>query len=37
MLNANVREQWWKKCTIIANKLSSRVHNIEHNFNDDDK
>jgi hypothetical protein len=35
MLNVNVKEQWWKKCTIVVNKLSSRVHNIEHDFSDD--
>jgi hypothetical protein len=37
MLNGGVREQRWKKCTSVADKVNNELHNIEHNFNDEDK
>lgn len=37
MLNVGVREQKWRKCGVVADRLSNELHNFEHNFNGEDK
>jgi len=36
MLNVGVTKQIRRKCIIVANRLNIELHNIEHNFNDED-
>ncbi len=35
--NVGVREQNWRKCSVVVDKLSNELHNFEHNFNNEDK
>jgi hypothetical protein len=37
MLNVGVREQIRRKCIIVNDRLNIELHNIEHNFNDEDR
>jgi hypothetical protein len=37
MLNVGVMKQIRRNCITIANRLNIELHNIEHNFNDEDQ